>query len=250
MYFKHFQDKMRVVIKATIAGLGLDDEPDAIVAGGAALAFRDDVGPVTDVDVFCTGPTAAATAKRLVNKLLQAAGDAYVVVGGSASVITVYRQGMLPVQVIVSTAATAAELVARFDLDIVRVTLRGDVVTDYCGKPRGATIGLGPTANYGTPARISKYVARGYVAANDITATLPPYRPLQQWTADTSAMWFAEYLHKHTPTVWCFQAPSPPASFTAAVDALVPTTFAAGNPGYVPPPSLLTRLWRWLTNRS
>jgi hypothetical protein len=237
---------MRAQIKAAVAGLGLDDEPDAVIAGGAALAFRDDVGPVTDVDVFCFN---IATAKRIIGRLLHVAGDANVVVTGSASVVTVHRQGVLPVQVIVSTAATAAELVARFDLDIVRVTLRGDVVTDYCGKPRGATIGLGPTANYGTPARIAKYVARGYVAANDIAATLPPFRPWERWTDGMSAAWFAESLQKQAPHVWWFQATTPSATFVAAVDALLPTTFAAGTPGYVPPPSLLTRALRWLTRR-
>lgn len=170
----------RKLIFNSVATAELHKEPCAVIAGGAALALKDDKGWLpTDIDVFCFGPDAAAAAARIVCRMVAACPPDSVVVGVQKSLATIWRKGMLPVQVIATRQSSAVELVSRFDLDIVRVYTKCDSCKPnwFCGtttnwstgdcsgnKAPGSVITPGPTADGKTPLRIAKYVRRGYVA--------------------------------------------------------------------------------------
>ena len=101
------------------------------------------------------------------------AGDGAVVVGARSSVITVWRPFLLPLQVIVSTARTAREVVEAFDINVCKVMLQVKPRNLAIVTPLDASTDFAPGSVLRTTRlrtardwrRLVKYVAAGYVLA-------------------------------------------------------------------------------------
>ena len=149
---------------------GLDiDESRAVIAGGAALAFLNPTYVPTDVDVFVFGPDAVQTAFQIVRNAVCLATD--FVVAARSSVITIWRPELLPLQIVVSSATSAKDVVNAFDLNICKVVL--DLRSAACAvvTPLDATCNYGPGGDISihrdadcprTRRRVIKYVLAGY----------------------------------------------------------------------------------------
>jgi hypothetical protein len=105
-----------------VEGFGLDTFPNADIAGGAALAFVNDCWVPADVDVFFTGADGITALKAIVARLASLPEPVYFA-GTARSVLTVYRRGRLPVQLVLTGYPSIVELAAAFDLNVCRVAV-------------------------------------------------------------------------------------------------------------------------------
>jgi hypothetical protein len=109
-------------VMQAVEGLGLESVPGAAIAGGAALAFLNDTWAPRDVDVFLTGASAKLALLGIVEKLACMKEPVYFC-ATARSVLSVFRRGRLPVQLVLSDHASVLELVAEFDLNVCRAVV-------------------------------------------------------------------------------------------------------------------------------
>jgi hypothetical protein len=111
MYIPHALTPTQHRVIHAVEGLGLGSVPGAAIAGGAALTFLNDAWVPRDVDVFLTGASAALSLVNIVETLARVKEPVYFCVT-ARSVLSVFRRGRLPVQLVLCGHASVVELVA------------------------------------------------------------------------------------------------------------------------------------------
>ena len=189
----------------SVQAAALHEEPllsQTMIAGGAALAFENPAYTPSDVDVFVFGPGAAAIALQIVKNVVGAAGDGNVVVGARNSVITIWRPEQLPLQIVVSTAASKADVIGSFDISVSKISVQFSTsgvpsITLWeggCGYGPGAFLRVGKRSDWArTRRRIVKFVMAGY-ALDDSN----PYRSIT--AVDSRERASAVRVSARTPT--------------------------------------------------
>ena len=178
------------------AGLGTPELMKCcVIAGGAALAFVNPLYTPSDVDVFTFGPDASSAALRIVHNIASATKDGRIVVSARGGVVTVWRPDMLPVQVVLTTSASAEAVIAHFDINVCKVYVNFvnewpcvHVTGEAASFHMGATIKpCSESATTQTRRRLIKYVLAGFAPCSRTVRpiTMEEIREYEQLQART-----------------------------------------------------------------
>lgn len=96
---------------------------NAVILGGAALAFANKKYDPSDVDIFLWKPKAKILAETMIRSVVTRFGTKVVVVAKGPSLVTIYRPGQLPVQLILTTASSVKDIVNNFDISSAQIML-------------------------------------------------------------------------------------------------------------------------------
>lgn len=96
----------------------------AVILGGAALSFANPLYTPSDVDVFLYGPRSKKLAEDIIDAVITRFMEDVIIVRKGGSLVTMFRRGKLPVQLVLTTCKTLEQIIANFDISTAQIMLR------------------------------------------------------------------------------------------------------------------------------